>query len=455
MHIIQKKYHRQRKKSCALFDRRQGFMNNGATSVLRRKPIMSKAAVEPHSGSQRLLQAVSALRHRNYRLYWFGQLSSVLAQNMEGVAQGWLVLELTNSPLLLGLTGLAFAAPTIALTLLGGVIADRADRRRIMIASQGVSALSFLLLATLVIIEWIALWHVMTLAFVSGCVRAFDRPSRMALLPQMVPKEDIANAVAVGGTIWQLNRLVGPAFAGMMIYLVGIGPTFYFCFAASLTAVCLWLGIRLNTQPTAASSSGMLHHMVEGLNFIRHNEIYFIFIAIIFFNSAFGMSYLILMPVFARNVLDVGSQGFGFLQSVGGAGALAGVVAVAWFSHARGKGKQSLYGALAFGILLISFAASKSYPLSLALAFALGGASQFYMTTISTVLQVNLPNELRGRVMGIYGLAWELMPVGGMIAGAIAEFAGAPLAVGFGGFMVTAMALLVAVAYPSIRRLEQ
>ena len=398
---------------------------------------------------------MSALRHRNYRLYWLGQLSSVLAQNMEGVAQGWLVLELTNSPLLLGLTGLAFAAPTIALSLLGGVIADRADRRRIMILSQGVSAVTFLLLATLIVIDRIALWHIIALAILSGCVRAFDRPSRLALLPQMVPKEDIANAVAVGGTIWQLNRLVGPAFAGMLIYLIGIGPTYYFCFGASLIAVVLWLGIRLTTQTTAPSAGGMVQHMAEGLNFIRKNEIYLIFISIIFFNSAFGMSYLILMPVFARNVLDVGSQGFGFLQSVGGAGALVGVLAVAWFSHSRAKGLQSLYGALAFGILLISFALSKSYALSLTLAFTLGAASQFYMTTISTVLQVNLPNELRGRVMSIYGLAWELMPVGGMIAGAIAEFAGAPIAVGFGGFMVAGMALLVAIFYPSIRRLEQ
>jgi predicted MFS family arabinose efflux permease len=237
--------------------------------------------------------------------------------------------------------------------------------------------------------------------------------------------------------------------------LIGIGPTYYFCFAASIVSVCLWLGIRLTTEPRAPSTGSVLHHMAEGLNFIRTNEIYYIFIAIIFFNSAFGMSYLILMPVFARNVLDVGSQGFGFLQSFGGAGALVGVLAVAWFSHARGKGRLSLLGAFVFGVLLIAFAVSKSYPLSLLLAFALGTASQFYMTTISTVLQINLPNELRGRVMGIYGLAWELMPIGGMIAGAIAEFASAPIAVGFGGFMVAMMALLVAIFYPSVRRLEQ
>ncbi len=198
---------------------------------------MSKAAVQTHSGSQRLIQVLSALRHRNYRLYWCGQLSSVLAQNMEGVAQSWLVLELTDSPLLLGLTGLFFAAPTIALTLLGGVVADRADRRRIMIFSQSLSATMFFLLGTSIFLEWIALWQVMAAAFLSGCVRAFDRPSRMALLPRMVPKEDIPNAVALGGTIWQLNRLVGPAVAGMLIYLIGIGSTYYFCFWRFLT-VC-------------------------------------------------------------------------------------------------------------------------------------------------------------------------------------------------------------------------
>ena len=416
---------------------------------------MSKAAVSTVSGSERLRQALSALRHRNYRLYWFGQLSSVLAQNMEGVAQSWLVLELTDSPLLLGLTGLSFAAPTIALTLLGGVIADRTDRRRIMILSQSISASMFFLLATLIVIEWVALWHVMSLAFLSGCVRAFDRPSRMALLPQMVPKDDIPNAVAVGGTIWQLNRLVGPAVAGMMIYLIGIGPTYYFCFCASLCAVCLWLGIRLTPSLTTPLAGGVIEHMAEGLNFIRKNEIYYTFIGMIFFNSVFGMSYLILMPVFARNVLDVGSQGFGFLQSAGGAGAFIGVVTVAWLSHSRGRGRQALVGAMAFGIFLISFALSSSYLLSLALALAIGATSQFYMTTISTILQVNLPNQLRGRVMGIYGLAWELMPVDGIIAGAIAEFAGAPIAVGIGGVMVAGMALVVALYMPAIRRLEQ
>jgi MFS family permease len=416
---------------------------------------MSPPKPETTTGSRRLLAALSALRHRNYRLYWFGQLFSVLAQNMEAVAQSWLVLEMTNSPLLLGLTGLTFSVPTIALTLLGGAVADRAERKRIMIFSQIGSVMMFSLLAVLVITERAALWHVMALAFFSGCIRAFDRPSRMALLPQMVPKHDIPNAVAIGGTIWQLNKLVGPALAGMLIYLIGIGPTYLFCCAASATAVVLWLGIRLDGQRTTASAGGLLQNMMEGLNFIRKNEIYYTFIAMTFFNSVFGMSYLILMPVFARDILSVGSEGFGFLQSAGGAGALCGAILAAYFGHARGKGKHAISGALAFGAMLIGFAFSHSYPLSLALACLLGMASQFYMTTIHTILQLNLPDQLRGRVMSIHGLAWELMPVGGMIAGVIAEVSGAPSAVALGGAMVAGMALVVAIFLPSIRRLEQ
>ena len=404
---------------------------------------MSQSAAPTAAGGQRILEAISALRHRNYRLYWFGQLFSVLAQNMEHVAQGWLVLELTNSPLALGVTGLAHAIPTITLTLIGGAIADRADRRRIMIASQCCTALMFLILAVLVLTKLAALWHVMVLAFISGSIRAFDRPSRMALLPQMVPREDIPNAVAIGGTIWQLCRLVGPAAAGILIYLFGVGPTFFTCCLASSTAVGLWLAIRADQPALAASAGGLRKNMLDGVHFIRKNELFYTFMGMTFFNSVFGMSYLILMPVFARDILNVGSQGFGFLQTAGGAGALIGTLAVAYLSDARRLPLQAARGAALFGVLLLLFAYSRAFPFSLALAFVLGMSGQFYITAINTVLQLNLPEQLRGRVMGVYGLTWDLMPVGGMIAGTIAEFAGAPAAVAVGGAFVSGLALWV------------
>lgn len=416
---------------------------------------MSQANAHSTGGGKRILEAISALRHRNYRLYWFGQLFSVLAQNMEHVAQGWLVLELTNSPLALGVTGLAHALPTITLTLVGGAIADRADRRRIMIASQTGTALMFLTIAVLVLTGLAALWHVMVLAFISGSIRAFDRPSRMALLPQMVPREDIPNAVAIGGTIWQLCRLVGPAAAGILIYLFGVGPTFIACCLASFTAVSLWLSIHAVQPALAASGGGLLKNMMEGVNFIRKNELYYTLMGMTFFNSVFGMSYLILMPVFARDILQVGSQGFGFLQTAGGAGALIGTLLVATFSDPRRLPLQAARGATLFGALLLLFAFSRLYPLSLALAFVLGMVSQFYITAINTVLQLNLPEQLRGRVMGVHGLTWDLMPVGGMIAGTIAEFAGAPAAVAVGAVFVAGLGLWVMPIAPRFSGIEQ
>jgi MFS family permease len=416
---------------------------------------MSQPNAHSTGGGKRILEAISALRHRNYRLYWFGQLSSVLAQNMEHVAQGWLVLELTNSPLALGLTGLSHAIPTITLTLVGGAVADRADRRRIMIASQTGSALMFLTIAVLVLTGQIALWHVMTLAFISGSIRAFDRPSRMALLPQMVPREDIPNAVAIGGTIWQLCRLVGPAAAGILIHLFGVGPTFLACCIASSTAVILWLAIRTVQPALAASGGGLLKNMMEGVNFIRKNELYYSLMGMTFFNSVFGMSYLILMPVFARDILQVGSQGFGFLQTAGGAGALIGTLSVATFSNTRRLPLQAARGAAVFGALLLLFAFSRLYPLSLALAFVLGMVSQFYITAINTVLQLNLPEQLRGRVMGVHGLTWDLMPVGGMIAGTIAEFAGAPAAVAVGAVFVAGLGLWIMPIAPRLSGVEK
>lgn len=401
------------------------------------------------------MEALSALRHRNYRFYWFGQLFSVLAQNMEHVAQGWLVLELTNSPLALGLTGLAQAIPTITLTLLGGAVADRTDRRRIMIAAQSGVALIFLILTALVMSKRAALWHVMALAFIVGGIRAFDRPSRMALLPQMVPRDDIPHAVAIGGTIWQLCRLIGPALAGILIYLFGVAPTYAVCCLAAATSVCLWFGIRTGQPAFAVNSGGLLKNMLEGINFIRHNELFYTFMGMTFFNSIFGMAYLILMPVFARDVLAVGSRGFGFLQAAGGAGALIGTLSVAYFSDHRRLPLQAARGAVLFGALLLLFAFSRAYPLSLVLALLLGAASQFYITAINTILQLNLPEHLRGRVMGVYGLTWDLMPVGGTIAGTIAEIGGAPTAVAVGAVFVTGLALWAVSIAPRFEESKQ
>lgn len=270
----------------------------------------------------------------------------------------------------------------------------------------------------------------------------------------MVPTEEIPNAVALGSSVWQLNRLAGPAVAGTLIHLFGVGLTFYVCSVGSFTAMVLWIMIRMEQLPSRSTKGGLLQHIAVGLSFIRHNDIYYTLIGMTFFNSMFGMSYVIVMPLFARDILQVGSRGYGFLQTTTGAGALLGVLIVATLSRFHIKGWQAIIGAVTFGTLLVGFAFSTWYTLSLGLVFFIGLANQVYMTTINSILQLNPPDSLRGRVMSIYGLTYDLTPMGGIISGTIAEYAGAPVAVAIGGFLVLAMASSVAVYLPRVRQLQ-
>lgn len=400
-----------------------------------------------------LSRLFAGLRYRNYRLYWLGQLSSVLALNMEMAAQAWLVFLLTDSPLMLGVAGIVYAVPRVSLVLVGGAIADRADKRRIMVCTQSLLALAYLVLGLLILTERVVFWHVLVFAFNSGLMRSFDRPSRYALLPEMVPREEIANAVALGSSVWQACRLVGPGLAGLLIHWFGVGHTFIACFVSSAAAVALWAFIR--THPLIGQPrGGVWRNILAGLDFVRRNQLFYSLLGLTCFNSLFGMSYVILLPVFARSILEVDSRGFGLLQSFSGVGALIGTLIVAYLAQAGRRGWQVLVGSAIFGSLLMLFAYSSSFALSLGLIFFLGLFNQIYLTSINTILQLNLPNDLRGRVLGLFGLTWDLMPLGGAISGTVAEFAGAPTAVALGGLLVAALGLYGLARLPAVREIE-
>ena len=414
--------------------------------------LQGPAVTEPAMGDL-LRRLFAGLRYRNYRLYWLGQLSSVLALNMEMAAQAWLVFLLTDSPLMLGVAGIVYAVPRVSLVLVGGAVADRADKRRIMVCTQSLLALAYLVLGLLVLTERVAFWHVLVFAFNSGLMRSFDRPSRYALLPEMVPREEIANAVALGSSVWQACRLVGPGLAGLLIHWFGVGHTFIACFVSSAAAVALWAFIR--SRPVAGQpQGGVWRNILAGLDFVRRNPLFYSLLGLTCFNSLFGMSYVILLPVFARTILEVDSRGFGLLQSCSGVGALIGTLIVAWLAQAGRRGWQVLVGSAIFGALLMLFAYSASFALSLGLIFFLGLFNQIYLTSINTILQLNLPNDLRGRVLGLFGLTWDLMPLGGAISGTVAEYAGAPTAVALGGFLVAALGLYGLARLPAVRGIE-
>lgn len=395
----------------------------------------------------------SALRYPAYRYYWFGQFPSVLAQNMQYVALAWLVLELTNSPALLGINGLVQSIPNVTLSFLGGALADRLDRKRLLIGTQAATAVLFFGLGFLVIAQRIEVWGVMVFAFLLGCVRSFDQPTRQGLLPQVVPTDEIPNAVPLGNLVWQGTRLVGPAIAGVLIATVGIGYTFYVACGAFVVAILLFSRMQLTRQPSAPSRGGVFHDIKEGIVFIRRDPIISVLIGMTFFDSVFGMSYALMMPVFARDILNVGPEGYGFLQTAGGIGALLGTFGVAAFARSRGAGWRLIMGSGSFGALLVAFSMSTSYPLAFGFLFLMSIANQIYMTTVNTSLQMTVPNEFRGRVMGVWGLTWSLQPLGGTIAGSVAEVAGVPFAIGMGGGLVVALALFIALCVPRVRRL--
>ncbi|MSQ33043.1 MAG: MFS transporter [Dehalococcoidia bacterium] len=394
---------------------------------------------------------MGAFRSRNYRNYWAGFLTSIIGWQIQAVALGWLVLERTHSPLYLGLVSMSQAVATISLSLLGGVIADRVDRRRLLIFTQLGAFLCSFAIASLVFFDVVQLWHLLLIAFLFGSLQAFDQPSRQALIPHLVERPQLMNAIALGSAVWQSSRIIGPTVAGLLLAFVGTAACFYVTSVGFLVMVAALSSLRLGGQATAASRGGMLGDLKEGLGYIRGNRLFLLLIGMTFFNSLFGMSYVILMPVFAKDVLGVGSQGLGYLLSASGIGALTGTIIVSTLGGVRRKGLLVGVAAAVFGLLLIAFSQSPWFWLSLPLLGLMGAASSLYMITINTVLQAAVPDQLRGRVMGVYSLTWSLMPLGGMQSGTIANFFGAPLAVTIGGSLVVLMALWALAFQPRLR----
>jgi MFS family permease len=406
---------------------------------------------------RRRLQTFSALRHRNFRLYWFGMLVAIIGYQIQMLAVGWLVYQLTNSPAMLGAVSLTQAIPTIGLTLFGGVVADRMDRRRLLLATQTINGLLLFVLATLVATGTVQLWHIFAVAFGLGVVNAFDQPARLALVPHLVPREDLMNAIAMGSVIWQSARIVGPSIAGLLIAASGIAACFYVTAFGFLVMVAAVWAVRVPPVTPPADGRSAFQNLREGVAYVVKTPIFSTLIALTFFNSIFGMSYWSMMPVFARDLLDVGSRGYGFLAGASGVGALLGTLIVASLGNTRKKGWLMLGGAAAFGSFVFLFAISRVYPISLSLIFFMGAVNSIYMTTVNTLLQSLVPDALRGRVMSIYSLTYSLVPFGAFLAGGIAgtfadEAAGASFAVALGGLMVVLAAAFVAAFVPRVRR---
>ena len=384
----------------------------------------------------------AALKGRNYCLYWFGLVCYVLGHRAEYVTFAWIIWKVARDPLALGYLGLAQGAPLVVFQLFGGVLADRTDRLRLLIATQILTALTLTAAFALTMLGLARVPHLLALAALSSTFRAFDEPSRMALIPQLVERERLANAIALGSIPWQAGRMIGPSITGILIAAFGGAVGFGLAATASYAALALYSRLRIRDEARPHDGRHVVRQFVEGLSFVGHDFVFASLIGLALFNSLFAMSYLTLLPIYADSYFGAGSTGYGLLNAAHGAGALVATLTVATLAHRiLRRGTPLLLGATCLGLLLMAFSRSPGLSLALPLLVLVGFSNTFYLTQVSTFLQENVPDRLRGRVLSLYSLCWNLLPLGGLLAGALAAAVDARFAVLFGGAMVAANAL--------------
>jgi MFS family permease len=395
-----------------------------------------------------------ALRHRNYRLFFVGQLISLTGTWMQSVAQGWLVLRLSDSPAMLGLVAAAASLPVLLLSLPAGALTDRVSKHRLLLVSQVVAMALAAVLAGLTLTERIEVWHVVVLATLLGVVTAFEGPARQAFTVEMVGREDLLNAIALNSSIFNAARTVGPAVAGVVVALIGEGLAFAMNAASFVFVIASLLLMRLSPfrPPSGVQRRGQLR---EGLRYIQNEPRVRALLIQAAAISLFCFAYIPLLPVFARDILHVGASGLGMLSAVSGLGALTAALMLAQFGDALPRGRLVRLAALLQPGLLIAFSASRWLPLSLLLIGIVGWAGVTTMALTNTLIQAIVPDRLRGRVMSVFTLLlMGLSPMSGMLVGGLAQVVGSvPLVVAGSALTGWLIVATLAVRAPFLRAL--
>ena len=384
-----------------------------------------------------------AMGFRSFRYYWFGTLASVIGFQILAFSQFWIIHELTGSALYLGYVGVANAITAMALNLFGGVLADKVEKKRLITITQTVNILLILILVFLIFTNIVEAWHVIFLAFLTGSVNAFDLPARIALYPTLIAKSALMNAVALNTSIWTGTNIIAPAIAGLIISNAGTISAFILSGIGFLIMVIFVQFLPANSARNSTSSH--LSDLSEGINFIFKNKIFALLIGMSFFISFFGLSYIPMMPIFSEEILEIGVGGQGSLMAVAGIGALLTTLILARIGNFPHKGMVIVSGAFLFGILLISFTLTslffKNYFIAIMLMFLIGLSHTSFGIPVISSLQLMVPDHFRGRVMGMFGLTWSFMPLGGLYVGFLSGFFGDPsqgvsLVIAFGGLMI-------------------
>jgi MFS family permease len=378
--------------------------------------------------------AIRSLRHRNFRLFFGGQLISLIGTWMQSLAQAWLVYRLTGSAAQLGLVSFCGQIPVFLFATIGGSVADRFPRHRIVIATQTSAMILAGILAALTLTGVVQVWEIFVLAFCLGVVNAFDIPARQAFVVEMVGKEDLMNAIAINSSMFNSARILGPAIAGALVAIIGEGWCFFANSVSYLAVIAGLLAMKLTPRRGGAAAARGLLHLAGGFSYAWTTTPIRALLLLMGLISFTGMPYATLMPVFAGSILHGGSKALGLLMSSAGAGALLGALTLALRRGLKGLGRGAGFAAILFGLGLIAFSFSRTMWLSMALLVPVGFGMMTQMASSNTLIQMMVPDHLRGRVMAIYSMMFMGMaPFGALWAGFMAEHIGAPLTVAIGG----------------------
>lgn len=396
------------------------------------------------AGRETLATRFRSLGHRNFRLYWVGQLVSLIGTWMQSVAQGWLMHRLTDSAFMLGLLGFMQFLPVLLFSLWAGVIADRVDKRRLLYITQGSALLQAVVLAAVVMIGVVQPWMVLGLAFVFGIINSFDLPVRQSFLVDLVGKEDLSNAIALNSAAFNTARVIGPAIAGVLVATIGEGGCFGINAVSYLAVLyCLTL-MRLEPRAAHAADPARRATLREGVDYALSVGSIRNLLLLLGVTAGLGFQYMVLLPVYARNILHAGPGAYGLLVSAFGLGALLSVARLTQNLDRWGLRRNLLLGLSSAGLGLGVFAWSRALPLSLAAGFLAGFGLIVYVASVNTLLQLTTEDRFRGRVMSLYTLMFVgTAPIGALASGAIAQRWGAPVATSFSAVILLAGALWV------------
>jgi predicted MFS family arabinose efflux permease len=410
-----------------------------SASLPQEQTLESEAQNPPRS---RLRRTFSALHYRDFRLLWFGAFTSTTGTWMQTVAQGWIVLSMTNSAFLLGVDGFLATGPMLVFSLFGGVIADRVERRKIMIYSQYLQMTFAFILAALLLSGEVKVWHIFVLSFLTGSAQSFSGPAYISLLPLLVKREDVPNAIAMNSMQFNLARVIGPLVAGVTLSALGAAACFAIngvSFIAVIISLLLIRTPRINSEEPKGS---MVEEMRAGFRFVAHRPTLLVLTFLAFAGTFLGMPIITFLPVVAKEIFKLGANGYAMMMTTYGLGSVTGALLIAATAHAAKKGKVALLLQLAFACLLVGFAFSRSLPLSLAIAFVSGMCIVGVISLYSSLVQLTTSDAMRGRVMSIFMLAFRGgMPLGNLLAGYVAERWSITTALAVNGVVLACVAL--------------